>query len=129
MTPSFSIYLEIVRITATSSVFIAHSSSFYKPLIDLNEEAKLGRDGVVIFFVLSGYVISCVQMKKKDRLSFSRSIGPPAFIPWPFQRYYWVRCRVCLLLTTQDHMKLTILFRNLGYICLYIYLSLEISGA
>ena len=52
MTPSFSVYLEIIRITATLLVFVAHSSSFYQPLAALNEEAKLGRDGVVIFFVL-----------------------------------------------------------------------------
>lgn len=72
MTPSFSIYLEIVRITATLLVFIAHSSSFYKPLIDLNEEAKLGRDGVVIFFVLSGYVISwCANEKERSPLVFA----------------------------------------------------------
>lgn len=72
MTPSFSVYLEIIRITATLLVFVAHSSSFYQPLAHLNEEAKLGRDGVVIFFVLSGYVISwCASEKERSPLNFA----------------------------------------------------------
>src|SRR6476661_139369 len=72
MTPSFSVYLEIIRITATLLVFVAHSSSFYQPLAALNEEAKLGRDGVVIFFVLSGYVISwCASEKERSPLVFA----------------------------------------------------------
>lgn len=72
MSPAFSVYLEVLRITATLIVFIAHSSSFYKPLADLNEVAKLGRDGVIIFFVLSGYVISwCANEKEKLPLNFA----------------------------------------------------------
>ncbi len=72
MTPSFSVYLEVVRIMATLIVFIAHGSSFYKPLADLNEVAKLGRDGVIIFFVLSGYVISwCANEKERSPLNFA----------------------------------------------------------
>ncbi len=72
MTPAFSIYLEVVRIVATLIVFIAHSSSFYKPMADLNEVTKLGRDGVIIFFILSGYVISwCANEKERSPLNFA----------------------------------------------------------
>jgi peptidoglycan/LPS O-acetylase OafA/YrhL len=72
MTPTFSVYLEIVRITATFLVFAAHGSFFYQPLNSLNEDAKLGRDGVIMFFVLSGYVISwCANEKEKSPLSFA----------------------------------------------------------
>ena len=79
MTPTFSIYLEVVRIMATLIVFIAHGSSFYKPLADLNEVAKLGRDGVIIFFVLSGYVISwCAN--EKEKLPFNFAINRAARI-------------------------------------------------
>jgi peptidoglycan/LPS O-acetylase OafA/YrhL len=58
MNKQFSIYLEIARITATLIVVLSHGLIFYQPLAEYNETAKLGRDGVIIFFVLSGFVIT-----------------------------------------------------------------------
>ena len=54
MTPALSSYLELVRVVATLIVFISHSSAMYAPLAAISWLDRFGRDGVVIFFVLSG---------------------------------------------------------------------------
>lgn len=66
MSASFSIYLEIIRIFATLLVFIAHSFSLCT--IFSNVEPGIGRNGVIFFFVLSGYVISWCANEKESRL-------------------------------------------------------------
>ncbi len=72
MTPSFSIYLEIARILATLVVFVSHGGMFFEPFSDLNETAKLGRDGVIIFFVLSGFVITwCANEREPSFADFA----------------------------------------------------------
>lgn len=71
MDRSFSIYLELARIVATLIVFMAHGLIFYHPLAELNETAKFGRDGVIIFFVLSGFVITwCANEREKSVRTF-----------------------------------------------------------
>jgi peptidoglycan/LPS O-acetylase OafA/YrhL len=72
MTTSFSLFLEVVRIVATLIVFVAHSFRFFEPLDEYNKVAQLAHDGVLIFFVLSGYVITwCACEKEKDLQLFA----------------------------------------------------------
>ena len=66
MTESFSVYLEIIRVFATLLVFIGHTSSLYTPLSDIRP--GIGRQGVIFFFVLSGYVISWCANEKESEL-------------------------------------------------------------
>lgn len=72
MTGFFSIYLEVARVIATLLVFFAHGFMFYPPLDEFNQVAKLGRDGVIIFFVLSGFVITwCANEREKTFFDFA----------------------------------------------------------
>lgn len=71
MSPSLSVYLEVLRIAATLIVFVAHSLPLYEPFREFATEAKLGRDGVVFFFVLSGFVISwCASERDRSPVMF-----------------------------------------------------------
>lgn len=71
MTPALSAHLELVRVLATLLVFLAHSLSLYQPWAAWAEQVHLGRDGVVVFFVLSGYVISwCADRKEPSLRAF-----------------------------------------------------------
>lgn len=58
MTASYSLYLEMLRVIATLIVFVSHSSMLLDPLSKNAWLDHFGRDGVIFFFVLSGYVIS-----------------------------------------------------------------------
>lgn len=58
MTAGFSLYLEMLRVIATLIVFVSHSSMLLDPLSKNVWLDHFGRDGVIFFFVLSGYVIS-----------------------------------------------------------------------
>lgn len=85
MSPSFSIYLDIVRFFAAGLVFMAHVRHLHlvKPGI-----SYFGHEAVVIFFVLSGYVISHVTAaREKDlktyaiaRMSRIYSVAVPALL-------------------------------------------------
>lgn len=69
-----SIYFELLRVLATALVVVGHSSIFYKPFYDIlsYNNVQIGRDGVVIFFVLSGYVISwCGIERDSNWIDFS----------------------------------------------------------
>lgn len=67
MNLAFSVYLEICRIFATLLVFISHSGGIYTPLAQSLETVKPGRDGVIVFFILSGFVISwCADKRDKS---------------------------------------------------------------
>jgi peptidoglycan/LPS O-acetylase OafA/YrhL len=72
MTPRLSGYLEFLRLTATLIVFLAHGLPLYAPFRAFADKAQLGRDGVVIFFVLSGYVISwCAAERDRSVTAFA----------------------------------------------------------
>ena len=69
MTANFSVDLEIIRVFATFLVFIGHTSSLYTPLS--NVRPGIGRQGVIFFFILSGYVISwCAKEKERTLVQF-----------------------------------------------------------
>ena len=72
MNPAFSLYLEFARVIATLLVFVAHSFGFYAPLAEFNDNVKIGRDGVIVFFILSGFVITwCANERDKSLADFT----------------------------------------------------------
>lgn len=71
MNRAFSTYLEMVRIVATLIVFFAHGVAFFP---EMNQGMHIGRDGVIMFFVLSGFIITwCANMR--DRTVFDYAIN------------------------------------------------------
>ena len=69
MTPAYSIYLDLVRFIAALAVYLDHLSAYpfsrdvksnWQPLLD-----TYGGTAVVIFFVLSGYVIAYVASTRE----------------------------------------------------------------
>lgn len=72
MNPSFSVYLELARIVATLMVFLSHGLVFYLPeaLYD-SYTLALGRNGVIVFFLLSGFVITwCAHEREPTAREF-----------------------------------------------------------
>ena len=66
MNKGMSIYLELIRVVATLLVLLSHASEFApKTLQIILSELRLGRDGVILFFVLSGYVITWCAIEKE----------------------------------------------------------------
>lgn len=72
MNPSMSIYLEAARVVATMIVLLGHGKIFYRPLAELCDVTNPGRDAVIIFFVLSGFVISwCGHERDRTAAQFA----------------------------------------------------------
>ncbi|WP_417320319.1 acyltransferase family protein [Emcibacter sp.] len=65
MTRSFSIYLDLLRFFAAFLVLLFHSRSIYNPHMTL---FSLGHEAVIIFFVLSGYVIAFTAETKEKTM-------------------------------------------------------------
>ncbi len=94
---------------------------FYEPLAQANESIKLGRDGVVIFFVLSGFVITwCANEREKNIVDFAvnraariYSVAIPGIL---------LGMLASLLAYLVDNQELEYPFRKL-WIYLPIYLS------
>lgn len=86
MNKQFSIYLDLLRFIAATFVFISHAPGFSGGW--LWQLAGLGHEAVVVFFVLSGFVISYVVYEKKEdartyslnRLSRIYSVAFPALL-------------------------------------------------
>jgi peptidoglycan/LPS O-acetylase OafA/YrhL len=73
MDRSFSIYLDLVRVCAACLVYLYHSNQRW-----LTEEklplSNYGHSAVVVFFVLSGYVIAYVaDVKERDWIRYTSS--------------------------------------------------------
>ena len=67
MNKSLSIYLDLIRFVAAIAVFFAHAPSFIGGY--LWQLASFGHQAVVIFFLLSGFVIAYVVEEKEKKLS------------------------------------------------------------
>lgn len=127
MNPTFSIYLEIARVIATLIVFLAHGSIFYQHLYEQNEVLRLGRDGVIIFFVLSGFVITwCANERDKSLTDFAinrasriYSVAIPGIILGAVSAIY---------VSFFSIRRLLIHFTNHGYIYHYTCLLLATFG-
>jgi peptidoglycan/LPS O-acetylase OafA/YrhL len=74
MTPVLSTYLNLLRVFAALEVFASHLCIFHKDCGFAVRFSLLGSDGVVIFFVLSGYVIAYTA-DQKDRTARSYFIN------------------------------------------------------
>lgn len=59
-----SIYLDLIRFTAALVVVLSHAAAFTSLKIPLI--SGLGTEAVVVFFVLSGYVIAYVSNNKEN---------------------------------------------------------------
>lgn len=87
MDKAFSIYLDLVRFTAACLVYLYHSNQ--RPLIqDILPASNYGHSSVIVFFVLSGFVIAHVTATKErdwpsytaSRLSRVYSVALPAIV-------------------------------------------------
>lgn len=67
MNRSLSIYLDLIRFVAAIAVFFAHAPSFIGGYFW--QLASFGHQAVVVFFLLSGFVIAYVVEKKEKNLS------------------------------------------------------------
>lgn len=68
MSKTFSIYLDLVRFVAACLVYIYHSNQ--RLLVsDVLPASNFGHSSVIVFFVLSGFVIAFITATKENRLS------------------------------------------------------------
>lgn len=73
MNRSFSLYLDLVRFVAACLVYVYHSNQRWLSS-EVLPASQYGHSAVVVFFVLSGYVIAYVTAtKEKDWASYSAS--------------------------------------------------------
>lgn len=87
MNKGFSIYLDFVRFAAACLVYIYHSSQRFL-VQDPLPASNYGHSSVIVFFVLSGYVISYVSSTKENdwidyassRISRIYSVAVPAVL-------------------------------------------------
>ncbi len=85
MTRSFSVYLDLVRFFAAFLVLLHHARYLYDPG---NFLFSLGHEAVIVFFILSGYVIAYVAEVKErtlkdytlSRLARIYSVALPAIL-------------------------------------------------
>lgn len=85
MQPGFSTYLDLVRVAAALVVYLTHSGLIIEDKVPLG---AYGHSAVVVFFVLSGYVVAfVVDQKERDwrtyaasRLSRVYSVVVPALV-------------------------------------------------
>lgn len=61
-----SIYLDLLRFVAAMAVFLAHASYARYTALLTEDLGPLGHDAVIVFFVISGYVIAYVSARKEQ---------------------------------------------------------------
>jgi peptidoglycan/LPS O-acetylase OafA/YrhL len=94
MPRSFSIYLDIVRFTAALLVFLFHANDPEFHATFLDPVGRFGRDAVIAFFVLSGFVIAMVANNKENTLE--------VYLISRFARLYSVVIAALLLTVVAD---------------------------
>lgn len=73
MSPAYSIYLDLVRFLAAFLVYLYHSNQRWL-VTDTLPLSNYGHTSVIVFFVLSGYVISHItETREKDWVSYGVS--------------------------------------------------------
>ena len=73
MSPAFSLYLDLVRFVAACLVYVYHSNQRWL-VTEVLPASDYGHSSVVVFFVLSGYVIAYItDTKERDWVSYSAS--------------------------------------------------------
>ena len=68
MSKGFSIYLDLVRFLASCLVYLYHSNQRLL-VTDILPLSNYGHSSVIVFFVLSGFVISYITATKENKLS------------------------------------------------------------
>jgi peptidoglycan/LPS O-acetylase OafA/YrhL len=68
MNPGFSLYLDLLRALAAIAVYIFHAQHFSGKAVPL--VGQLGGEAVIVFFVLSGLLISYARKKHEDLQDF-----------------------------------------------------------
>ena len=68
MTPALSLYLDLIRFLAALAVFLTHASSPLFGGTGAGLFEKHGHEAVMVFFVLSGFVISFVTQTKENHI-------------------------------------------------------------
>lgn len=77
MSRAFSIYLDLIRLFAALLVMLYHANWIFRPGLTIT---SLGHEGVVIFFVLSGFVIAYVtDTREQDFRDFMVARGARIF--------------------------------------------------
>lgn len=87
MSKAFSIYLDLVRFAAACLVYLYHSNQRWL-ISDTLPASPFGHSSVIVFFVLSGFVIAYVTHEKENtyaayvsrRLSRLYSVALPAVL-------------------------------------------------
>ncbi len=97
MTRATSAFLDVLRLSAAFTVFLAHTAHYWKPDA-VGSMQVVAHDAVIVFFVLSGYVIAYTAKEKCNgardyviaRLSRLYSVVIPALLLtlllWPLGR-------------------------------------------
>ncbi|MBD0917172.1 acyltransferase family protein [Klebsiella michiganensis] len=91
-----SIYLDLIRFTAALVVVLSHAAGFTSLKIPII--SGLGTEAVVVFFVLSGYVIAYVSNNKENNYA--------AFFKARAIRIYSVLVPAILITFFLDHIGL-----------------------
>src|SRR5215813_2721503 len=99
MNKTFSLYLDFVRFLAALTVLLFHASGFDFMKIDTGF-GRYGREAVVVFFVLSGFVIAYTA-DQKDRML-------PEYTIHRISRIYSVVLPALLLTAIVDHFGIAI---------------------
>lgn len=68
MRRGFSVYLDLLRLSAACAVFLSHASFIRFSHGALRMPEHLAHEAVIVFFVLSGYVICYVAHQRENRL-------------------------------------------------------------
>lgn len=71
MTRSLSLYLDLLRLLAALAVYLFHVSYFAKVRIPL--VGNLGSEAVIVFFVLSGFLVTAAGMRQANLERFVQS--------------------------------------------------------
>lgn len=96
MTPATSVFLDVLRLAAALTVFLAHTATYWNPAL-VGPMQHVAHQAVVVFFVLSGYVVAHATRRTGDaatfaaaRLSRLYSVVVPALLLtaacWPLGR-------------------------------------------
>lgn len=71
MTRSLSLYLDLLRLLAALAVYLFHVSYFAKVRIPVI--GNLGSEAVIVFFVLSGFLVTAAGMRQPDLERFAQA--------------------------------------------------------
>jgi peptidoglycan/LPS O-acetylase OafA/YrhL len=123
MHTSFSVYLDLVRFIAAVLVVVSHLAKInIFPEWFTSNAPDLGREAVVVFFVLSGYVIAFTKDKKKSNID--------EYLQSRLVRIYSVAFPILLLSVILSYIgfHLDESLYSIGYqlSSLYIYLPLHL---